>query len=283
MSRSENAMSPEPQTPGTPEASPPPEGSSSTRATGSSDPGRASSWRRLARMSAPRRTKAQVLGAVLALALGFAIATQVQQTGEGGLESLRQDDLVRVLDDVSQRSSRLDEQVRELESQRDQLASGAGSSQQALEQAQRRLDTLRILAGTAPAQGQGIRITITDPGSKVTAPMLLDVLQELRDAGAEVVQYGQIRVVAGSYFTAAGSQVQVDGQPLQRPFVILAIGDKATLASAMTIPGGIVETVRRQGATASIDQLDTLRVDALQTPRTPRYARPVPDAATPTK
>lgn len=242
-----------------------------------------SSWRRLARMSAPRRTKAQVLGAGLALALGFAIATQVQQTKDAGLESLRQDDLVRVLDDVSQRSSRLDQQVRELQGQRDELASGAGSSQAALEQAKRRLDTLRLLGGTAPAQGQGIRVTITDPGSKVTAPMLLDVLQELRDAGAEVVQYGGSRVVAGSYFTASGSELQVDGQPLPRPFVILAIGDKATLASAMSIPGGIVETVRRQGASALVEQLDTVRIDALQTPRPPRYAQPVPDAATPTK
>ena len=242
-----------------------------------------SSWRRLARMSAPRRTKAQALGAGLALALGFAIATQVQQTQDAGLESLRQDDLVRVLDDVSQRSSRLDQQVRELQGQRDELASGATSSQAALEQAKRRLDTLRLLGGTAPAQGQGIRVTITDPGSKVTAPMLLDVLQELRDAGAEVVQYGGTRVVAGSWFSAAGSEVQVDGQRLPRPFVISAIGDKATMASAMSIPGGIVETVRRSGATASVEQLDTVRVDALQTPRTPRYAQPVPDAATPTK
>jgi uncharacterized protein YlxW (UPF0749 family) len=234
-------------------------------------------------MSAPRRTKAQILGAVLALALGFAIATQVQQTQAGGLETMRQDDLVRLLDDVSQRSSRLDQQVRELQAQRDQLASGAGSSQAALEQTQRRLDTLRILAGTAPAEGPGIRLTIADPGARVTAPMLLDVLQELRDAGAEVVQYGSQRIVAGSYFGAAGAGVQVDGQPLQRPFVILAIGDKATLASAMTIPGGIVETVRRQGATATVEQLDTVRVDALQTPRTPRYAQPVPDPATPSK
>ena len=136
--------------------------------------GQPSAWRRLGRTSAPRRTKAQLLGAVLALALGFAIATQVQQTQVGGLETMRQDDLFRVLGDVNQRSSRLDQQVRELQSQRDQLANGAGSSQAAIQQAQRRLDALRLLAGTAPAQGQGIRLTITDPEAKVTAPMLLD-------------------------------------------------------------------------------------------------------------
>lgn len=239
-----------------------------------------SPWQRLARAGAPRTTKAQLLGAVLAVVLGFAIATQIQQTQDSGLQTMRQEDLVRVLDDVSQRSTRLDQQARALQAQRDALASGAGSSQAAIDQAQKQLQALRILAGTAPAQGPGIRITISDPDQKVTSAMLLDVLQELRDAGAEVVQYGANRVVASSWFSSTGSQVQVDGQPLSRPFVILAIGDKATLASALAIPGGIVETLRRQNATASVEQLDTVRVDALQSPRTPRYAQPVPEPPT---
>lgn len=259
----------------------PPDRPSDQPPTRASAPPSPSSWRRLARTAAPRLTKAQLLAAVLAVALGFAIATQVRQTSQGALESMRQEDLVQVLDDVTQRSVRLDQQVRALEAQRDQLASGAGSSQAAIDQARRRLDALRILAGTAPAQGPGIRITITDPQLKVTAPMLLDVLQELRDAGAEAVQYGPHRIVAGSWFSSAGTDLQVEGQSLARPIVILAIGDKQTLASAMSIPGGIVETVRRQNATARVEQLDTVRVDALHTSRSPRYARPLPDPTTP--
>lgn len=224
-----------------------------------------------------------MLGAFLTLALGFAIAAQFQQTQAGGLETMRQDDLVRVLDDVSQRSTRLDQQVRDLQSQRDLLATGAGSSQAAIDQAQRRLDVLRILAGTAPAQGAGIRMTITDPDNAVTAPQLLDVVQELRDAGAEVQQFGSTRIVASSWFGADGAALQVDGQPLTRPVVVLALGDPQTLSSAMNIPGGIVETLRRLGASASIEQLDTLKVTALASPRTPRYAQPVPDTPSPAK
>src|SRR3954468_15326750 len=245
-------------------------------------PARGSSWRRLARAGAPRSTKAQALGAVLGLALGFAIATQIQQTQESGLESMRQDDLVRVLDDVSQRSTRLDQQVRELQAQRDELSSGANTSQTAIDQATKQLEALRVLAGTAPAQGPGIKVTVADPTQKVTAAMLLDLLQELRDAGAEVVQYGANRVVASSWFSSSGGQLQVDGQPLSRPFTVLAIGDKATMASALNIPGGIVEALRRADATATIEQLDTVRIDALQSPRTPRYAQPVPESGTPT-
>jgi uncharacterized protein YlxW (UPF0749 family) len=240
-----------------------------------------SAWQRLARAGAPRGTKAQVLAAVLALALGFAIATQVRQTPGAGLETLRQDDLVRLLDDVSQRSTRLDQQARELQQQRDALAGGASNSQAAIDQATKQLQALRILAGTAPAQGPGIRVTISDPDQKVSAALLIDLLQELRDAGAEVVQYGATRVVASSWLSSSNGQIQVDGQILTRPFTILAIGDKATLASALNIPGGIVETLRRSNATATVEQLDTVRIDALQTPQAPRYAQPVPAPSSP--
>jgi uncharacterized protein YlxW (UPF0749 family) len=240
-----------------------------------------SAWQRLARAGAPRGTQAQVLAAVLALALGFAIATQVRQTQGAGLETLRQDDLVRLLDDVSQRSTRLDQQARELQQQRDTLAGGASNSQAAIDQATKQLQALRILAGTAPAQGPGIRVTISDPDQKVSAALLIDLLQELRDAGAEVVQYGATRVVASSWLSSSNGQIQVDGQILTRPFTILAIGDKATLASALNIPGGIVETLRRSNATATLEQLDTVRIDALQTPQAPRYAQPVPAPSSP--
>jgi len=234
-------------------------------------------WRRLRLMFGARATRANVLATVLTLALGFAIATQIQQNQEGGLASLRQDELVRVLDDVTQRSARLDKQQRELEVQRDQLQSGADRAKAATQQAQERLDQLAI---DDPRRGVWERVVVvlgqvSHPA--VRAAGLIDVLQELRDAGAEVIQFGTVRMVAGSYFSDAGTTITADGQSLSRPYVILAIGDPQTLASAMNIPGGIVDSMKRIGATASVDQVTSVTVDALHTPKTPRYAQPVPE------
>lgn len=240
-------------------------------------------WQRLRRTAAPRATKANALAAVLAVSLGFAIATQIQQNQSTGLQTLRQDELVRVLDDLGQRSARLDQQVRDLQSQKAGLTSGADTAAEAAAQAQRRLDQVSILAGTVKAQGPGVRLTVSDPGRAVKGTALLDVVQELRDAGAEVIQVGQVRVVASSYFTDSQGNVSVDGQPQERPFVVLAIGDSQTLASALNIPGGIVDTVRRVGATAQVEQLATVRVDALHTLSPAQYAEPVREpAASPT-
>jgi uncharacterized protein YlxW (UPF0749 family) len=236
-------------------------------------------WRRLARVGAPRLTRANVLVAGLALALGFAFATQVQQTQEAGLEQLSQDDLLRVLDDVTQRSERLDSQLAELERNRDALRSGVDTAAAALEQAQDRVDELGILAGTSPANGPGITIVLSDPEAKVTGTTLVDIVQELRDAGAEVIQVGPVRVVAATYFDDEDATLYADGTALTRPVTITAIGDPATMASAMSIPGGVVDTLRQLGGVAAISSSESLTIAAVRALPTPRYATPVPAAA----
>ncbi len=236
-------------------------------------------WHTLARMARPRATRANGFAAVLAILLGFAIVTQVQQTQQQGLEQLREPELIRILDDVTQDSNRLDDEARSLEFSRQRLLSSSASDE-ALTAARERLDTLGILAGTAPATGPGIMLRIGDPDQQVTAALLLDAIQELRDAGAEAIQVGSVRVVASTYFTDVEDGISVDGATVSTPYEIRAIGDAATLASAMDIPGGVSESVRREGADASVVQVEELTVAALHTVQEPRYARPVPEPST---
>ena len=54
---------------------------------------------------------------------------------------------------------------------------------------------LGILAGTKPAEGPGISLRIDDPRSQVDAAQVLDTIEELRDAGAEAIQLGNVRVM----------------------------------------------------------------------------------------
>jgi uncharacterized protein YlxW (UPF0749 family) len=232
-------------------------------------------WKRLLRMSWPRATRANALGALLAVLLGAGIAAQVQLTSQRGLDELSQTDLVRVLDDISLRSSRLDQQVRELESTRDRLKNGTGTAAEALEQAQKRVDTLGILAGTLAAKGPGITMRITDPTNAVTGPIVLDIIQELRDAGAESIDVGGVRVVASSFVGERNGQILIDGTEVTRPLVIKVIGDSKTLSSAMTIPGGIVESVRQKGAEAAVTESSLIEITSLHQPTKMTHAKPV--------
>ena len=236
-------------------------------------------WQRLMSAGRPRRTRGQLLAALLVAALGFALVAQLRQTEEQGLASLRQSDLVRILDDVGDRRDRLAAEASDLDSQRRELASGAGGSQAAaLQAARERLAELSVLAGTAPAEGTGVQVYLTDPGGLVTAARILDLVQELRDAGAEAIQVGDARVVASTAFLdAPGGGVTVDGRRVRAPYTVLAIGDSQTMATALEIPGGVIASLP-EGARGSVAAKDEVKITALHAVRAPRYARPAATA-----
>lgn len=259
----------------TPEPDPPPAAEPETSGPGPArDPQRA--WTRLWRAGSPRRTRANALAMLLAAALGFAIIAQVRQTSTEGLENLREDELVRIFAGVDQDGDRLADEIRGLQSSLDLLRSQSTNEEEAQRAAQERLDALGILAGTMPASGPGIELTISDPERRVSGTVILDTVQELRGAGAEVIQIGDARVVASTWFTQTADGISVSGTEVRPPYVIKAIGDADTLAGALEIPGGVAATVRSLGGDTDTRIEDRVDVDALLTLAPPQYARPVP-------
>ncbi|GAB6898167.1 DUF881 domain-containing protein [Kineosporia succinea] len=223
-----------------------------------------------------RLTKVQLLAAVLLGALGFGLVVQARQTGDGDLSSLSQSELVRVLDDVSRQSERLDAEARDLEETQNELRSGTDRAAAAEKATRERLDVLGILAGTDPAQGPGITIRIEDPQALVDSATLLDTVQELRDAGAEAIQFGQVRVVASTSFTdpSTAGGIVADGVEQSPPYRIVAIGDPATMESALNIPGGVLETLHQVGASGTVQRRQDLTVSAVREVTGPTYAVP---------
>jgi uncharacterized protein YlxW (UPF0749 family) len=225
--------------------------------------------------AAGRRSPAGLLIGLLIGLLGFALAVQVRSnTSTSGLPAARQEDLVRILDDLSAREDRLRRQIAELETTRTKLSTAGDRSSTALEEARKRSAALGVLAGTLPAQGPGIELSLTDPQRRLAAEDVLDAVEELRAAGAEAVQVGSVRIGLDSAFTATDRGIAVDGVTLTPPYAILAIGDPATLATAMGIPGGVGDTVRRAGGEARIEQRQRVVIRALRTLREPQYSQP---------
>jgi uncharacterized protein YlxW (UPF0749 family) len=239
-------------------------------------PARTVSRGRLGHAMRPRATRGQLLAGLLCALLGFALVVQARQTQTQGLDSLRQADLVRLLDNVTNAEARAEQDVRDEQAIRDRLLSGSGSSAAAQEAAQKRLDTLGLLAGTVPASGPGIVLEISDPRRQVDAAVLLDTLEELRDGGAEVIQIGAVRVVAATAFTDEADGVRVDGRLLTPPYTYTVIGDPQTLSRLLQIPGGVLDVLHGKGAQGKVTQPGTVTVDALRSPTPPQYARPAP-------
>lgn len=225
-----------------------------------------------------------VLAVLLCLLLGVAIATQVRQTGSGdSLETARPADLLVLLDSLQQREAALNTEVADLERTLAQLEASGSGDQAAIENARARLAALSILVGTVPATGPGVTLTIEDPAQGVSAETMLDVINELRAAGAEAMeirgmQDGEqvsVRVGVDSWVVGNPGDLMADSTPLNPTYSVLAIGDPPTLAAAMNIPGGAKDSIERVGGTVAVQQSDRVDVVALRQPKPRQYAQPV--------
>jgi len=240
-------------------------------------------WKRVLRGGArllrqPRLTRAHLLAGLLLGLLGFSLVVQARQTQSEGLSSLSQSELVKVLDTVTNQSERLDAEARELQKTSEELRTGSDQTAAAERATRARLEVLGILAGTLPAQGKGVTLRIDDPNTSVDAASLLNTVQELRDSGAEAIQIGSVRVVASTSFVdpdpTSGGGVVVDGSTLKAPFIFTAIGDPDTLGTALDIPGGVLETLRQDGAHGTVRTGNDLTVSAIHAVRRPQFAVP---------
>lgn len=218
--------------------------------------------------------------ALLCAALGVGIVTQVRRTGSGdSLDSARPADLVVLLDNLQQREAALRQEIGTLQSTLGALQTNGQGSEAALAEAQQRARALAVLVGTVAATGPGLTLQLSDPEGAVGPDVLLDEVQELRAAGAEAMQVvgagsDPVRVGINTAFTGRAGAVQVDGRRIGAPFTVVVIGDPPTLAAALNIPGGVVDTVSRAGGQLGVRQQDRVEVAALRVPSEPQYARP---------
>lgn len=182
----------------------------------------------------PRVSRAQLIVAVLLFGLGFGLAVQVASNSDGdsALRGARQEDLVRILDELDSRTQRLEDEKQGLEDQRTELENSSNQAEEARKQTVEKQKQLGILAGTVAAQGPGITLTIDDAKGTVKADMLLDAIQELRAAGAEAIQVNGVRVVAGTYLADSGGGVKVDGNKITQPYRFKVIGKPQDLEPA---------------------------------------------------
>lgn len=226
-------------------------------------------------LSSPGRSQALV-GVLLAL-LGFAAVTQVRSTElDDSFEGRREEELIEIFNGLTGTSERTRREIARLEQDRRELQVDTSARTAAIEQAEQRLRTLNILAGLVPVTGPGVRITITEQEGRITIDSLLDLVQELRTAGAEAMEFnGEVRLVASSSFDDVNGVIHLDGVPLTSPYVLEVIGESHTLRTGVVFPSGPVANLReKEMADVAIEVLEVVDVEAVRELPRAEFAEP---------
>ena len=125
------------------------------------------------------------------------------------------------------------------------------------------LKEAKMKFGLTDVVGDGIIITLTDINEMIyDAEDLLELINELRSAGAEAISINDERIVNTSDIVQITSSIiKVNSKNISNPLVIKAIGDKTYLKSALTIKNGYYDVKVKNGYDIEVVEENNIKIN----------------------
>ena len=221
-----------------------------------------------------RRTSSQLSIAGVAVILGILLVLQLRsQTAGPGLDALSAQELTDLVGNLNTRNDLLRTERAQLQVEAQQLSAAEARGETSLGQLNTDLGRIEGWTGVRSVTGAGIRVTITGP---VPGVVVEDLLNELRNGGAEALSVANVRLVAGSVVAGNAGAISVENTPLGNTFEVAAIGNSASLTGLLTRAGGMIAQLRATLPDVEVIVTPVERIDMPPTTRalTPSHGTP---------
>ncbi len=183
---------------------------------------------------------------ICSIILGILISLQVKvlnRENNGMTTSKKGQELSIELKRLKKEEKELNMEIKAIKDNIDRYKKSEGSS--ALKEELKEYETL---AGYNNVEGEGIEIIIEDKeGSQnnysnivYNYDLFLSMINKLNSAQANAISINGERIINESYFTIKQDKLYLNDTIIKEPFIIKAIGNPDTLASAIQIKYGIV-------------------------------------------
>jgi uncharacterized protein YlxW (UPF0749 family) len=226
----------------------------------------------------PRITSAQLCLTAVCLAFGVLLMVQFRTQGKIAKTLLSESsaDQAQIVANLYDANVALRKEVGALEEQLRQQREDHGAARAGELAAD--LQKFRVINGTAPAFGPGVRLTI---GADIRAEDLQDLINELRNAGAEALAVNGERVTVRTAVATDRGAIALSGQRLAAPYVFSAVGAPDTLERALTRKGGLISYLQNTYPEGRIEVVKqtTVSLPPATSPATFQIAQPVPKGA----
>lgn len=196
--------------------------------------------------------------------LAFGILTMAQyqsHLNHNGLENESDTNLAQIIKSVSDRNAVLHDELDALTAELNTLKASISNEEALVATLTANIDTIKAAIGFEEVSGSGITLTITETANLIYKD-IIDIVNELMNSGAEAVCINNVRVTSRTQISqgsrtrtvavddgqgnithqeATDETILLNGKELASPIIIKAIGNPATLETALTYPGGILE------------------------------------------
>ncbi|MFU0663064.1 DUF881 domain-containing protein [Gardnerella vaginalis] len=214
---------------------------------------------------------------LLCALLGFAYMIQVNRSSSLLYETMSEEELTRLITETHSQIQSLENRKAELTGQLNSLREAVDKQDEARRIAQQNAQTNGLISGRLPAVGKGIVIHIT-AGEKenIDAATMFQLIEELRNAGVEVMSINDVRIVTSSYISQTKHGLLCDSVMIDPPYIVKAIGDPQNLQNAVNIAGGVGSRLKiKFGASVVVSAPDEVEITTTREPKQYEYAKPV--------
>lgn len=220
------------------------------------------------------RLSSQLLIGVVTLVLGVLGVAQFRaQTSNEGFAQLSSQDLTVLVANLNARNDQLRREIASLERELVVLSENRSSGNESIDELRADLRRIRAYAGLDAVGGPGVAISISGPidGSGVE-----ELINELRNAGAEAIEVGGVRIVTGVVVVGAPGEASLAGVPLGEAFEVSAIGAPDKLTGSLTRSGGVISqlAVTQPDVAVTVTPVDRIELPATNRTLVPAHGEP---------
>ena len=220
-----------------------------------------------------KRQVAITLG-IMCLLLTVAISVQVRTMNSANStvsKTLADNDLRDQVLKMKERFDNTSNDFVNAQKELEKVRQSATQDDETAEAKEQELKENNMILGNTDVTGEGVEIILADAvniSSSLSASEQIihygdiqDVVNELRNAGAEAIEVNGQRIVNTSAITCEGNIIKINGERIGSPFTIKAIGSKELLYGALERAGSILDWIREAGNIATVTKKDSIIIN----------------------
>lgn len=172
-----------------------------------------------------------------------------------------------------EKNDRYTEKLKEKEQTLTRLREDVTKNNKLSDEQRKKIDNNNTILGLTKVTGKGVQIVLKDgeenkkAGSTLEASQtivhdvdILEIINVLRNAGAEAISINGHRIIATSPISCIGTVIKINDEKVGAPYVISAIGNPEALESALNIPGGIISILEKFGIKITKEKREEIKI-----------------------
>lgn len=204
----------------------------------------------------------------------------VEQVNETDIETMRDEELREQISLWKSKWEETNEKLEETNSKINEYNEKLESNEEASELLDEELRKSQLILGTTDVVGDGVVITLTDTEeSPIEAADLVDLINELRFAGAEAISINGVRIINMTDIVDIDSYIIIKpSQRLVSPYVVKAIGNQTYLVSTLCLKNsGFVDKYNNSGKSVKLDKQRNIKIPKYSGTMNIKYMKEVTD------